>query len=142
MRLGVGILRPGQSRSMSMSSECLRERERTSPKQARNWSTNSTAIMLVSSSKTPRVVRRRWVEAEVITGAQIKAAQKLLGWSRDRLAPMACMSITALNKIEEGSSALSTQVDGLQRALESAGVEFTEDDEPGVKLTAKGERAK
>src|SRR5215203_4842221 len=43
----------GQSRSMSMSSECLRERERTSPKQARNWSTNSTAIMLVSSSKTP-----------------------------------------------------------------------------------------
>src|SRR5829696_5112155 len=32
MRLGVAILRPGQSRSMSMSSECLKERERTSPK--------------------------------------------------------------------------------------------------------------
>ena len=77
----------------------------------------------------------------MIIGAQIKAARKLLGWSRDRLAPKACMSITALNKIEEGSSALSTQVDGLQRALESAGVEFTKGDD-GVKLRAKGMRAK
>jgi hypothetical protein len=35
MRLGVAILMPGQSRSMSMSSVCLREREQTSPKQAK-----------------------------------------------------------------------------------------------------------
>jgi hypothetical protein len=30
----------------------------------------------------------------------------------------------------------------LQRALESAGVEFTNGDEPGVKLTAKGKKGK
>ena len=41
MRLGVSILRLGRSRSMYMSSACLRKPERTSPKQARNLSSLS-----------------------------------------------------------------------------------------------------
>jgi hypothetical protein len=53
------------------------------------------------------------------------------------------MSITALKKIEEGSSALSTdQVDELRRALDAAGVEFTNGDEPGVKLKGTARKAR
>ena len=38
----------------------------------------------------------------MITGAQIKAARKLLGWPRDRLSPRAGLSVTLLKKIEDG----------------------------------------
>jgi len=38
----------------------------------------------------------------VITGAQIKAARKLLGWPRERLSPRAGLSASLLSKIEDG----------------------------------------
>ena len=38
----------------------------------------------------------------MITGAQVKAARKLLGWPRDRLSPRAGLSVSLLRKIEDG----------------------------------------
>ena len=45
---------------------------------------------------------RRADAAGMITGAQIRAARKLLGWPRDRLCPRAGLSVTILRKIEDG----------------------------------------
>jgi len=71
----------------------------------------------------------------VITGAQVKAARKLLGWPRDRLSPRAGLSVSLLRKIEDGlRTPTNEQRLGIQGALEAAGVEFTPGDEPGVKL--------
>jgi ribosome-binding protein aMBF1 (putative translation factor) len=71
----------------------------------------------------------------VITRSQIRNARKLLGWSRDRLAPKAGISTTYLRKFENGEGDLLAQeVDSLRVALESAGVEFTNGDAPGVRL--------
>src|SRR3954468_14819214 len=40
----------------------------------------------------------------MITGAQIRAARKLLGWPRDRLCPRAGLSVTILRKIRGRTS--------------------------------------
>ena len=80
---------------------------------------------------------RRADAAGMITGAQIRAARKLLGWPRDRLCPRAGLSVTMLRKIEDGlRTPTNEQRLGIQGALEAAGVEFTNGDEPGVKLKA------
>ena len=80
---------------------------------------------------------RRADAAGMITGAQMRAARKLLGWPRDRLCPRAGLSVTMLRKIEDGlRTPTNEQRLGIQGALEAAGVEFTNGDEPGVKLKA------
>jgi predicted transcriptional regulator len=81
----------------------------------------------------------------MITGQQIKAARKLLGWSRDRLAPRAGVSRTVIWKLEDGgfTTTLTEQVYAIRAALEAAGVEFT-GGEPGVRLrkAAKARKVK
>ena len=68
----------------------------------------------------------------MITGAQIKAARKLLGWPRDRLSPRAGLSASLLSKIEDGlRTPTNEQRLGIQGALEAAGVEFTMATSPG-----------
>jgi transcriptional regulator with XRE-family HTH domain len=73
----------------------------------------------------------------MITGEQIKAARKLLGWSQMTLAFEARVDQSTVAKFERGESRPSvTTVSTIKRTLESAGVEFLEY-EPGVKLKAK-----
>jgi transcriptional regulator with XRE-family HTH domain len=83
-------------------------------------------------------VRRRRVEAEVITGDQIRAARKLLGWTRAELAVRAFgVSSHTIESAERERTRVpptDAQLASIRRALESAGVEFTNGDEPGVKL--------
>ena len=75
----------------------------------------------------------------MITGAQIKAARKLLGWPRDRLSPRAGLSVTLLSKIENGlRTPTNEQRLGIQGALEAAGIEFTNGDDPAVRLRRPG----
>jgi transcriptional regulator with XRE-family HTH domain len=72
-----------------------------------------------------------------ITGQQAKAARLLLGWTKDRLAGEAGVSATTVGKFESGKLRLSVlSVSTIQRALESADVEFVDGD-PGVKLTRR-----
>jgi transcriptional regulator with XRE-family HTH domain len=71
----------------------------------------------------------------VITGAQIRKARELLGWSRDRLAPRAGTNTNWLGLIESGKRELRPgEGERFLAALESAGIEFTDGEAPGVRL--------
>jgi DNA-binding XRE family transcriptional regulator len=72
---------------------------------------------------------------DMTTPAQIRAARALLDWTQADLAAKAGISPTSINTIEreKGDPKLST-VSAIRRALEEAGVEFTDGDAPGVRL--------
>ena len=77
-------------------------------------------------------------KGKMITGEQVKAARKLLGWSQADLADQLGQSDTTIALFERGKprlSALDRSV--LCKVLEAAGVEFTNGGEPSVKLKAK-----
>jgi len=69
----------------------------------------------------------------MISIEQIKAARALLGWTQDDLARAAGLSKPSVNTLERriANPKIDT-LQAIQRALEEAGVEFT--DGPGVKL--------
>ena len=69
----------------------------------------------------------------MISIEQIKAARALLGWTQDDLARVSGLSKPSVNTLERriANPKLDT-LHAIQRALEEAGVEFT--DGPGVKL--------
>ena len=72
--------------------------------------------------------------------SQLRAARALLGWSQERLADASGVSIPTIKRLEPGVGLVQTRVDTLdklRRALEGAGVEFTNGGEPGVKLRRK-----
>lgn len=69
----------------------------------------------------------------MVTVEQIKAARALLDWTQDDLANAASLSKPSINTLERriANPKMETLV-AIQKALEKAGVEFTEG--PGVKL--------
>lgn len=62
-----------------------------------------------------------------MTPAQIKAARALLGWKQTDLAEKSGVSLPSVKNIERGATdpRVST-MNALQRALESAGLKFTD----------------
>lgn len=81
----------------------------------------------------------------MITGAQIRKARELLGWSRYMLAFKAGGGVNqaALIRAEraEGKPAiLVSQALAIQRAFEAAGLEFTNGGQPGVRLAELGKQ--
>ncbi len=73
----------------------------------------------------------------MITGAQIPAARKLLRVARSTLARSTKLRRSIIERAEatDGEPAITlAQAAAIQRALEAAGVEFTNASEPGVKL--------
>jgi transcriptional regulator with XRE-family HTH domain len=72
----------------------------------------------------------------MITGEQVKAARKLLNWSREVLAGHSGLSEVVIGKAERGRRVSDWVLRVIREALEAAGVEFI-DGEPGVKLKAK-----
>jgi transcriptional regulator with XRE-family HTH domain len=76
----------------------------------------------------------------MITGDQVGMARRLLGWSRITLSGRSGVSEVTIDKIEKGklwihAARVAPNIAAIQRALESAGVEFTLR-QPGVKLSA------
>jgi transcriptional regulator with XRE-family HTH domain len=70
----------------------------------------------------------------MITGEQVKAARKLLGWSQEAFAFEAGLNQSTIANFETGKSRPSVlSVSTIKRTLEGGGVEFTEF-EPGVRL--------
>jgi transcriptional regulator with XRE-family HTH domain len=70
----------------------------------------------------------------MISGEQVKAARKLLGWSQMTLSLEASVGTSTVTNFEAGKSRPSVLcVSTIKRTLEGAGVEFTEF-EPGVRL--------
>jgi transcriptional regulator with XRE-family HTH domain len=74
---------------------------------------------------------------------QIKAARELLGWSQEAIAKASGVSIPTIKRLEAAGGDLGGRPgtgEKIIAALEKAGVEFTNSDQPGVKLikSAKG----
>ena len=68
---------------------------------------------------------------------QIKAARMLLDWSQDRLAEAADIGIATIKRLEAQDNGLGGRDDTVGKivgALERAGVEFTNGEQPGVRL--------
>jgi hypothetical protein len=64
----------------------------------------------------------------MITGPQCFEARTLLKWSRDRLAPLAGLTVMSLRDFEIGRRDLDSEVrESLRLLLEQAGVQFTSD---------------
>jgi DNA-binding XRE family transcriptional regulator len=74
----------------------------------------------------------------VITGAQIREARKLLGWTRAELAVRAfgvsSHTIESAERERNRIAPTDAQLASIRRALETGGIEFTNGDEPNVKL--------
>ena len=66
---------------------------------------------------------------------QCRMARAALGLGVRDLATVAKVSIDTVARFERGDQLKERTIDALQRALEIAGVEFTNGDQPGVRLT-------
>jgi transcriptional regulator with XRE-family HTH domain len=66
---------------------------------------------------------------------QCRMARAALGLGIRELARAAKVSIDTVTRFERGDLLKERTVEAIQRALEAAGVEFTNSDQPGVRLT-------
>jgi transcriptional regulator with XRE-family HTH domain len=65
---------------------------------------------------------------------QLRMARAAVGWSVRVLAEKAGITANTVSRIELGADAKQSTIEALQRALEAAGIEFTNGDKPGVRL--------
>ena len=73
----------------------------------------------------------------MITGRQLRAARVLLGWEQIALAKKARVAVGTIRRMEsfEGEiGAWTSTLSKVQVTLEKAGVEFLNDDRPGVRV--------
>lgn len=83
-------------------------------------------------------------EGDQITGRQIAAGRALAGLAHEELARQANVSVPALSRMEAGDGAQELANDRLavRRALEAAGVEFTNGDQRGVRTKSTAPSSK
>jgi transcriptional regulator with XRE-family HTH domain len=74
----------------------------------------------------------------------MRAARAMLDWTQTQLAEAAAVSVETIKRLErlegEVTATRVATIDAIEKALVKAGVEFTNGDEPGVKLRAKRKR--
>jgi hypothetical protein len=78
------------------------------------------------------------MQNDSLSGAQIRAARALLRWSVGELARNALLGLNTIKRAEanDGETSLTAANKlAIRRALESAGVEFTNGDQPGVRFS-------
>jgi transcriptional regulator with XRE-family HTH domain len=71
----------------------------------------------------------------ILLPVQCRMARAALGLGVRELAAAAKVSIDTVARFERGDELKERTIDALQRAFEAAGVEFTNGDQPGVRLT-------
>src|SRR6476661_4000837 len=71
----------------------------------------------------------------ILLPVQCRMARAALRLGVRELAAAAKVSIDTVARFERGDELKERTIDALQRALEVAGVEFTNGDQPGVRLT-------
>ena len=80
----------------------------------------------------------------MITIEQLRAARGLLGWSQTELAERAGLSLPTVKRVEAGAGprVSDTARKKLRRTLETAGVEFIEENGggPGVRLRKRQQK--
>jgi transcriptional regulator with XRE-family HTH domain len=69
-----------------------------------------------------------------MNAVQLRMARAALGWGVRDLGRKAGVTANTVTRIENGADAKQSTIDRLRRALEAAGVEFTNGDQPGVRL--------
>jgi ribosome-binding protein aMBF1 (putative translation factor) len=105
------------------------------------------ALNAQGSRGNDHMLRMNHVIWKLLTGAQIRAARALLRWSADELAGAAKIGVATVRRAErtDGKPSMTkANKEAIHRALESAGVEFINEDGggPGVRLRKKGRKAK
>jgi predicted transcriptional regulator len=76
----------------------------------------------------------------LITSEQVRAARALIRWEQRDLAATSKVSLPSIKRLETTPGPLAAQartIEALRSALEAAGVEFTNGDQPGVRLKAR-----
>jgi transcriptional regulator with XRE-family HTH domain len=76
----------------------------------------------------------------MISGAQIRGARGLLGWTTRELARRAIVSVSTVQLIENAGGRPNASREALaavQNTLEAARIEFLDGDAPGVRLHPK-----
>ena len=80
----------------------------------------------------------------MLTSEQIRGARAMLRMDQPTLAKAAGISVETVKRIEAQDGPLKTgrftTITAIEKALTAAGIEFTNGDEPGVKLRAKRKR--
>jgi len=80
----------------------------------------------------------------LLTAEQVRAARAMLRLEQSELAEAAGVSVETVKRLEGQDGPLLTgraaTIDAIEKALIKAGVDFTNGDEPGVKLRAKRKR--
>ena len=81
-----------------------------------------------------------------LTSAQIRAARSLIRWTADELAAASALSVATIRRAElkESETALTAANDlAIRRTLESAGVEFIDENGggPGVRLRKRQKKS-
>jgi transcriptional regulator with XRE-family HTH domain len=77
------------------------------------------------------------VSTKKLSIREIKAARALLGWSQDDLAAHSGVSQPTIGRLEAEGGEIGGRVETeqkIRRALEKAGIEFLNGDQPGVRL--------
>jgi hypothetical protein len=73
----------------------------------------------------------------VITSEQVRAARALIRWEQRNLAEASKVSLPSIKRLETTPGPLSAQprtIAAIRAALEAAGIEFTNGEQPGVRL--------
>src|ERR1700676_1462426 len=77
----------------------------------------------------------------MITASQCRAARGLIGWSQQELAVQAGVGIMTVHQLEkDGSQPRRATLEVVQRSLESAGVEFIEENGGGAGVRLRKKR--
>jgi transcriptional regulator with XRE-family HTH domain len=71
-----------------------------------------------------------------MNAVQLRMARAALRWGVRELAERAGVTANTVTRIENGSDAKQSTMDALQSALEAGGVEFTNGERPGVRMSA------
>jgi transcriptional regulator with XRE-family HTH domain len=75
------------------------------------------------------------LQANMMTGAQIRAARGFLDWTVRDLGKKAKVHFNTVHAIERGKSAAKPEtLAAIRKVLEKAGAEFTSGKHPGVRL--------
>jgi transcriptional regulator with XRE-family HTH domain len=77
----------------------------------------------------------------MITASQCRAARGLIGWSQQELAHQAGVGIMTVHQLEkDGSQPRRATLEVVQRALESGGVEFIDENGGGAGVRLRKKR--
>src|SRR5207245_10048489 len=88
-----------------------------------------------------RTLRRGWYNVNSnlyniqMRPIQLRMARAAVGWGVRELAVKAGITANTVTRIENGADAKQSTMDKLRAALEAAGAEFTNEDQPGDRLS-------